>query len=299
MNTVIKIGTRKSALAMAQTHLVMEAIKKAHPEVEFEVVTITTKGDKILNQPLIAFGGKAVFVSEFEEAIAKGSIDIAVHSAKDMPMELLEGLEVVAVLERANPRDVLVRVKGDTSPLNVIGTSSLRRQLQIKNYYPEAECKNIRGNVGTRLDKLKAGEYDGIILAAAGLSRLGLLDSEEYSFEQFDCDKFIPAAGQAIIAIEGLKNDELMELVKSIDHKESAYRLETEREVLRLLEAGCHEPVAVYSEVDGDEITLSVLYEQEGYVVRSSGREVVKNRFQLAKQVVEEIRGRLDEQKSR
>lgn len=299
MNTIIKIGTRKSALAMAQTHLVMEAVKRVHPEVEFEVVTMTTKGDRIVNQPLIAFGGKAVFVSEFEEAIADGRIDIAVHSAKDMPMELLEGLEVVAVLERGNPREVLVRVKGDPSPLKVVGTSSLRRQLQIKTYYPEVECKNIRGNVETRLEKLKAGEYEGIILAAAGLSRLGVLGSEDYNFRQFDCDTFIPAAGQAIIAIEGRKNDPLMELVKQVNDRESACRLEVEREVLRLLEAGCHEPVAVYSEVDGEEITLSVLYEQDGQVVRRTGRNLVEHRFQLARQVVEEIRGSLDEKKSR
>lgn len=294
MKTTIKIGTRRSALAMAQTELVIKAIKEAHPEVEVEVVTMMTKGDKILNRPLIAFGGKAVFVSEFEQAIADKTIDFAVHSAKDMPMELLEGLEVVAVLDRADPRDVLVRKAKDTKPLEVVGTSSLRRQLQIKKQYPLAQCKDIRGNVGTRLDKMKAGEYDGIILAMAGLSRLGLLESEEYVFEPFSCEEFLPAAGQGIIAIEGRKNDPLSDLVKEIGHVESTYRLEIEREVLRLLEAGCHEPVAVYSDIQEENITLAVLYEQEDKVVQWKETDKISSRFEFAAKVVQKIRGMLD-----
>ncbi|MDO5293004.1 MAG: hydroxymethylbilane synthase [bacterium] len=295
MKTTIKIGTRKSALAMAQTELVIQAIKRVHPDVSIEIITMTTKGDKILNQPLIAFGGKAVFVSEFEEAIADGTIDFAVHSAKDMPMELLEGLDVVAVLERADPRDVLVRVKGDKRQLNTIGTSSLRRQMQVKEYYPMADCCNIRGNVGTRLEKMKNGQYDGIILAMAGLSRLGLLDSEEYEFEVFDSTSFLPAAGQGIIAIEGRKDDFCSKLLEQINHKETAYRLQTEREVLRLLEAGCHEPVAVYSEIHDDTIQLSVLYEQDGKVVKWNGTDQVQARLALAAEAVNRIRGMLHE----
>lgn len=300
MRPCIKIGTRKSALAMAQTRLVMEEIRRVHPEVSFQIVTMTTKGDSILHQPLVAFGGKAIFVSELEEALAQGKIDIAVHSAKDMPIELARGLEIVAVLEREDPRDVLVQKRESSKPLNVIGTSSLRRELQIKQYYPEAECRSIRGNIGTRLEKLKAGEYDGIVLAMAGLRRLGLLNENAYELEVFSCDRFpiggfLPAAGQGIIAIEGRKQDPIHTIVKDINHEESFYCLETERAVLQLLGAGCQEAIAAYSKITGEKMELSVLYEQNGKVVRCKQAGEAGSHLALAAQAVEEIGRRLHE----
>ena len=178
---VIRIGTRKSDLAVIQTKLVADAIEKASPDVRTELVLRQTMGDKILGKPLLEFGGKGVFVSEFEEGLAKGEIDLAVHSAKDMPMDLAEGLAIVAVPEREDPRDVLVTVAGrelSGKKEIVIGTSSPRRQVQIEAIGPKlwpgaaVRCEMLRGNVNTRLRKLEEGGYDGILLAAAGLKRL-------------------------------------------------------------------------------------------------------------------------------
>lgn len=286
----IRIGTRKSALALAQTELVMEALRQIKEEIEFELVPLTTKGDKILNKPLLAFGGKGVFVEEFEEGIKEGTIDIAVHSAKDMPMELLEGLEISAVLQREDARDVLVRRANDTGELKVVGTSSLRRQIQIKEVYPSVLCKDIRGNVGTRLEKLKRGEYDGIVLAAAGLKRLGLLDDTSYTFEYFACEQFIPAGGQGIIAIEGRKGAPLTSILKKANDEIAKLSLETEREVLRLLEAGCHEPIGVYSKWEGTQVTIYLMVEKDGVVKRVSGTALRKERFALVRELVGKVR---------
>ena len=212
MSKIIRIGTRKSALALIQTELIAEALGRAWPDIEIEIVTKDTQGDKILDKPLQEFGGKGVFVSELEQAIMDGTIDLAVHSAKDIPMELAPGLVLVAVSEREDPRDVLVTLKernemgrkhtegGYISAADsrqqtafscqkfVIGTSSPRRQLLASLWtipsglWPKKaliRCETLRGNVPTRLRKLKEGQYDGIILAAAGLKRLGLLEAKE------------------------------------------------------------------------------------------------------------------------
>lgn len=171
------IGTRGSALALAQTELVIRQIKEVSPQVECEIRIITTKGDKIMEKPLIEFGGKGVFVTEIEEKLKNGEIDLAVHSAKDMPVELAEGLAILGVLKREDPRDVLVTMDWEgflQKEHPRIGTSSLRRRAQIQQEFPNALCQSLRGNVNTRLKKLEDGMYDGILLAAAGLRRLGL-----------------------------------------------------------------------------------------------------------------------------
>ena len=193
----VRIGTRKSRLALVQTNMVAEAIEAACPEVKCELVPLMTRGDKILKTSLVAFGGKGAFVEEFEQSILNGDIDLAVHSAKDMPMDLSDGLCIGAVLKREDPRDVFVTVKGRTperSP-RIIGTGSPRRQVQIMEH-GDVECRLLRGNVDTRLEKLYQGEYDGIILAAAGLSRLGLFEDPRFSFEFLETENFIPAGGQ-------------------------------------------------------------------------------------------------------
>ena len=289
MKQHIKIGTRKSKLAMVQTEMVVKAIKKAEPDIEIELVPMTTMGDKVLDKPLESFGGKGAFISEFEDAMTTGKIDMAVHSAKDMPISLPEGLSILAVSLREDPRDVLVTRKNCPLPEHgIVGTSSLRRQIQIEKLYPVL-TKNLRGNVGTRLLKLQNQEYDGIILAAAGLKRLDLLRDQEYDFGYLDADSFIPAAGQGIIAIEGREDQTLQTMLQFLNHTESMYCLETEREVLKLLNAGCSEPVGVYSDIDKDRITLRILYKYKDKVIRVKETGAIEERFLLAQKLVNDI----------
>ena len=229
----VRIGTRKSRLALVQTNMVAEAIEAACPEVKWELVPLMTKGDKILKTSLVAFGGKGAFVEEFEQSILNGDIDLAVHSAKDMPMDLSDGLCIGAVLKREDPRDVFVTVKGRTperSP-RIIGTGSPRRQVQIMEH-GDVECRLLRGNVDTRLEKLYQGEYDGIILAAAGLNRLGLFNDPRFSFEFLEPEMFLPAGGQGIIAVEAKKGSEVLKILKKLNDKEAERALFAERKVL-------------------------------------------------------------------
>lgn len=266
---VIRLGTRKSRLAMAQTMLVAEAIKREAPELSVELVPLVTAGDRILDRSLVEFGGKGAFIMEFENAILEGKIDAAVHSAKDMPEKLADGLEISAVLPREDPRDVLVTVKG-REVLNapaVIGTGSLRRQVQIGGRM-QAVCRLLRGNVNTRLEKLYVGEYDGILLAAAGLKRLGLFDDRRFSFEPLPEKEFIPAGGQAIIAVESKENSDFSELLKKINDTETAISLKTEREVLRLLGAGCNAAVGVYSFMEDERLIVKLMDMTEKGIVR-------------------------------
>lgn len=252
----IRIGTRGSALALAQTELFIRRLQEVYPQITCEKVIIKTAGDRILDKPLQDFGGKAVFVSEFETAISDGTIDYAVHSAKDMPMELAAGLAVVCVLPREDARDVLLTRRGtqlEKLPSPVIGTGSLRRQSQLAALYPNARAKSLRGNVPTRIQKLKDGSYDGIILAAAGLRRLGLDQDEELSYEYLDEEKMLPAGGQGIIAIEG--RAEGQEFLQAVTDEQAALALAVERDILKRLDAGCHEAVGVYAEVVETETT--------------------------------------------
>ena len=196
---VIRLGTMKSPLAMAQARLAAEAIERAFPELTAELVPIVTRGDRILDRPLVEFGGKGAFISEFERALLEGRIDGAVHSAKDMPEELAKGLVIAAALPREDAGDVLVTVKGRPLPDGpfLVGTGSPRRQVQIGEMR-NARCALLRGNIQTRLNKLREGEYDAILLAAAGLKRMGLLSDPEFSFERLPEKEFIPAGGHGI-----------------------------------------------------------------------------------------------------
>ena len=265
----IRLGTRKSKLAMAQTLMVAEALKKAEPGLQVEIVPFVTTGDRILDRSLTEFGGKGVFISEFEEGIAEGRFDAAVHSAKDMPMELLDGLEVAATLPRTDVEDVFVTVKGRKSANHpmVVGTGSLRRQLQIMEQ-KDVVCQLIRGNVDTRLSKLYDGQYDAIILAAAGLKRLGLFDDERFEFEYLPANVFTPAGGQAIIAVEAKKNSEFANLFALINHEPSALALKTERYVLERLGAGCNEAIGVYSYMEHEKLTIHLLKETQDGLTR-------------------------------
>lgn len=264
-SNTIRIGTRKSALAVAQANLVAEALKRTGTGLSAELVLKQTEGDRILDKPLLEFGGKGVFVTEFEQALLRGEIDFAVHSAKDLPMELEEGLGIVAVLERGDPRDVLVTpASSDLSGKKeiIIGTSSLRRKIQIEEIgtamWPGAlvRCENLRGNVQTRLSKLMEGSYDGILLAAAGLKRLGLWGDSRYDYHCFDCQTFISAGGQGILAVEGRLDSGLEAVVKHIEDEEARMCLSLERKILRRLNAGCHEPIGVYSRIKGGDMEI-------------------------------------------
>ncbi|MCB6627885.1 hydroxymethylbilane synthase [Coprococcus eutactus] len=267
----VKVGTRGSKLALAQTGLVIKALNVRFPQVDFQMVTMSTRGDRDTSRALLEFGGKAVFVEEFEEAILKGDIDIAVHSAKDMPMEIMEGLTISGTLPRACPQDVFIYKSGRSFDRNesfVVGTSSLRRQYQIRDMYPNSVCKNLRGNVGTRIQKLEDGEYDAIILAAAGLERLGIIDGsagclevqkDELTFRYLSTESMLPAACQGIIAIETRTSGEVYDMVRAINDTEAYTQLTCERAVLSRLNAGCHEPIGVYSELHGDHMKISLM----------------------------------------
>ena len=271
LKNTVKVGTRGSKLALAQTELVIKALRERFPQVDFQMVTMSTRGDRDTSRALLEFGGKAVFVEEFEEAILKGDIDIAVHSAKDMPMEIMEGLTISGTLPRACPQDVLIYKSGRSFDRNdsfVVGTSSLRRQYQIRDMYPNAVCKNLRGNVGTRIQKLEDGEYDAIILAAAGLERLGIIDGsaecvevykDELTFRYLSTESMLPAACQGIIAIETRTSGEACDMVREINDTEAYTQLICERAVLNRLNAGCHEPIGVYSELHGNHMKLSLM----------------------------------------
>lgn len=281
----INIGTRKSKLALAQTNMVVNEIKKYFPSINIEVVHFTTKGDKVLNKPLINIGGKGVFVTEIEDALLNKEIDLAVHSAKDLPLQLQDNLTISAVLKRGNYRDTLVTVKGkeiDFSKETVIGTGSNRRKLAFKNLYPNATFKDIRGNVDTRLNKLYNGEYDGIILAMAGLERLDLLSDSRFTFTSFDYKDFVPAPCQGIIAIESRNND-LTEILSKINHKDTFYSFQTERHILNILNADCGMPLGAYSFVENNKINVVYTSDSKEIITKS---DLIENRFNLAESVV-------------
>ena len=258
----IRIGTRQSLLALVQTHYVADQLKKAFSDIEIEIVEMSTKGDERLNLDLSSFGGKGVFTKELEEALLSGSIDMAVHSAKDMPVALPEGLCVGAVFEREDVRDVIVTLDG-TKIRNlprgaVVGTGSLRRELQIRHLNPDVCVRQIRGNVQTRLRKLAAGDYDAIVLAAAGLHRLGYedhacLDNVRFEFEYLNTAEMLPAACQGILAVETREtHKELLTMLSQIASEETHRIFDAERSFLTKINGGCNAPAAALAVYDQD-----------------------------------------------
>ncbi len=301
----IRIGTRKSKLALWQANYIANLLKKHFPEVEVELVKITTKGDKILDVPLAKVGGKGLFVKEIEEAMLKNEIDIAVHSLKDVPTYFPEGLGLVAITEREDPRDAFLSVKYSSiekmPPGAVLGTSSLRRKAQIMVKRKDLDIRDLRGNVDTRIRKLEDGQYDGIILAYAGLKRLGL---ESKAKQVFSPDYMIPAVAQGFLGIEArIDDDKTKEIVSVLNHKESEIRAKAERAFLKTLEGGCQVPLAGYSEiVDGKLKITGFVSDLEGKRVfkdtivgsteepENLGEKLAKNLLDMgAKEVLEEI----------
>lgn len=264
---MIRIGTRTSRLAMIQTEIVKKKILEAFPDEQIEIVPIITKGDIELNRSLASFGGKGVFTQEIEEQLLTGKIDLAVHSAKDVPMELAKGLCLGAVLEREDCADVLVTRLGikakDMAAGSLIGTSSLRRELQVKRINPGLKVASLRGNVPTRLQKLRDGQYDGIVLAAAGLKRLGLDKEPDLFYEYFDTQEFLPAAGQGILAVE-IRENSFKEVMGVLDCKEARQILFAERRFLTVLGGSCNAPCGVCCEKLKDGYSLSGMYAANG-----------------------------------
>ncbi len=258
----IRIGTRKSPLAVKQTEIAADALKKAFPEDEFEIVGISTEGDKKLDKSLQSFGGKGVFIKELEAALLDGRIDMAVHSAKDMPTELPDGLEIGAVLPRGAHEDVMISLSCKAP--NVIGTGSARREVQIKELYPDARIKPVRGNIGTRINKLKNGEYDALIVAKAALDRLGL--GADLIITPLD---FVCAAGQGIIAVETRLGD-LKKYTDAINDKDTATALKAERGFLERSGGGCHSPIGAHAAVVDGRILLETLIVKDGEIIRGT-----------------------------
>lgn len=278
----LRIGTRKSQLSRKQTDMAIAALQNAHPDLDVEIVPFQTRGDKILDKPLweLSNKGKGVFASEFEEMILRDEIDIAIHSGKDLPIFLAEGLEIIGVLKRDDPRDVLVMPKDRRmEEVKTIGTGSLRRQQCAAEVFPWAECKLIRGNIHTRLQKLMNGCYDAIILAKAGLDRMGITEEDGYTFRILSPEEFLPAACQGIVVAEG--KPELAEFVSGMTDQETKYLFETEREVLMQLNADCSEPAAAFAELEGEMIRLRAMYGKQ----KAEGTAPIKDRLQLAADV--------------
>lgn len=258
---MIRVGSRESLLAVRQSELIMEQICQANPGVRTELVTMKTTGDKILDQALNQIGGKGLFVKELDRALLDGRIDISVHSLKDMPMEIPEKLPVLAWSCREDKRDVLILRKGLSRlpEKPVIGTGSSRRIIQAAKLYPEAEFKGIRGNIHTRLRKLDAGEYDALILAAAGIRRMGL---EDRISRFFSVEEMIPAAGQGTLAVQG-RGEAMRPFLEKINSRESEIMAEAERSFVRTLDGGCSSPVAACASVEKDTLVLRGLYYTE------------------------------------
>ena len=275
----IRIGSRKSQLALVQTYWVQEQLQKHFPERQFEVETMSTQGDKILDVALAKIGDKGLFTKELEVGMLEGSIDLAVHSLKDLPTKLPDGLVLGCVTERVNPADALVvnekhkdKQLETLPPGAVIGTSSLRRLAQLRHYYPHLSFKDVRGNVNTRLAKLDAGEYDAIILAVAGLQRLGFGDRIH---QIIPAEISLHAVGQGALGIECRGDDtEVLELLKVLEDVSSRDRALAERAFLRQLEGGCQVPIGVNTSIEGDTLTLT------GLVASLDGQRLVKDTIQ-------------------
>jgi hydroxymethylbilane synthase len=272
----VRIGSRKSQLALVQTYWVQAELQKHFPSIQFDVETMSTQGDKILDVALSKIGDKGLFTKELEVGMLNKQTDLAVHSLKDLPTNLPEGLMLGCVTERVDPADALVVNEKhkdkqlDTLPEgSVIGTSSLRRLAQLRHHCPHLTFKDVRGNVNTRLAKLDAGEYDAIILAVAGLQRLGMSDRIH---QVIPSDISLHAVGQGALGIECRQGDiEILNLLKVLEHAESRDRALAERSFLRELEGGCQVPIGVNTKIEGDTLTIT------GMVASLDGKRLIKD----------------------
>ena len=286
----IRVGSRESKLAVAQSLLVMEAIRQAHPEVDLELITMKTTGDRILDRTLDQVGGKGLFVKELDRALLDGRVDITVHSMKDLPMELDPRLPLAAVSRREDPRDVLVLPAGaaEWDRKKPIGCASARRKLQLQRLYPGCQVLPVRGNVLTRLEKLDHGEYGALVLASAGLRRLGL---EHRISRYFSTDELLPAAGQGVLAVQCRAGWDTG-LLQCVHHQATAAAVTAERAFVQALDGGCSSPVAAYATMENGLVTLRGLMPLQtgGYCIRQSSglaEEAARTGISLALQMKE------------
>ena len=255
---IIKIATRKSPLALWQAYFVRDQLLALHDDIEVELLKMVSKGDKILDVPLAKVGGKGLFVKELETGLLEGDADIAVHSMKDVPVEFPQGLHLAVICEREDPRDAFVsnnfKQLDELPQGSIVGTSSLRRQSQLLKYRPDLQIKFLRGNVNTRLKKLDDGEYDAIILAAAGLIRLQM---KHRISSYLTTEQSLPAMGQGAVGIECRVDDEVTNrLIAPLAHKETTIRLSAERALNKRLEGGCQVPIGGFAELDGELLSM-------------------------------------------
>lgn len=277
----LKIGTRGSSLAVTQSEWIGERITSCYPDISVELVRIKTKGDKIIDSPLSKIGGKGLFVKEIEDALLKKNIDIAVHSIKDVPAELPDGLCLPVFPEREDPRDAFISKEyislSDLPEGSSIGTGSLRRSSQIMNIRPDFKIVPLRGNVDTRLKRLESGDVKAVILAVSGLNRLGL---SEIITQRLPPDKFLPAIGQGALGLELRKDDErTFEILSSLNHTPTELAVRAERAFLKKLEGGCQVPIAGYGVIEDNVISL------KGMVAELDGSVIIKD----------EVRGHRDQ----
>ena len=293
MSREIRIATRKSALALWQAEHVKARLEQAHPGLKVSLVPMVSRGDKLLDAPLAKIGGKGLFVKELETALLENEADIAVHSMKDVPMDFPEGLGLYCICEREDPRDAFVSntyASLDSLPAgSVVGTSSLRRQAQLLARRPDLKIQFLRGNVNTRLAKLDAGEYDAIILAAAGLIRLGFAERIRASISAEDS---LPAGGQGAVGIECRTADsEIHALLAPLHHRDTALRVTAERALNKHLNGGCQVPIACYAVLEGEQLWLRGLVGQPdgSQLLRAEQRAPVTAAEQLGVQVAEAL----------
>lgn len=293
MTETLRIATRQSPLALWQANFVKQALEQHFPNLVVELVTMVTKGDIILDTPLAKIGGKGLFVKELELALLEGRADIAVHSMKDVPMFFPEGLGLAVICEREDPRDAFVSNQyASLAALPagaVVGTSSLRRQCQLMAAYPHLQIKSLRGNVGTRLGKLDNGEYDAIILAAAGLIRLGLAERIR-SF--IPIEQSLPAAGQGAVGIETRLNDtRILNYVSVLHHPATAACVMAERAMNTRLQGGCQVPIGGFARLNGEEIQLDALVGalDGSTIIRAGGQGRIDQAVQLGEAVAEQL----------
>lgn len=285
MKATIKIGTRASLLAVTQSTWVKNQIEAQYPETSVELVKITTKGDKILDVPLAKVGGKGLFVKEIEDSLLEEQTDLAVHSMKDVPTDLPEGLHVAIVPKREIPQDAFIAVKyssiDDLPQGATIGTSSLRRKAQLAALRPDLRIEDLRGNLDTRLRKLDEGQYDAIILAAAGLNRLGM---RERITALFTPEQMLPAIGQGSLGIELRKSDkDLLAGMQFLHHRETAVAVTAERAFLLRLEGGCQVPIGAHATLTGDKVTLS------GLIASVDGRQIIREQATAPQDQAEQL----------
>ena len=297
---IVNIGSRESKLAVVQSEMVREYINSHNEDVEARLLTMKTTGDIILDRSLDKVGGKGLFVKELDKALIEGRTCMSVHSLKDMPMVVPDNLPLIAFSRREDPRDVLVLPQGRTEidfslP---VGCSSLRRMLQFKKLYPQAEFKNVRGNVITRLSKLDRGQYSALILAAAGIKRLGL---EERISRYFDTEEMIPAAGQGILAVQG-RADMEYDFLEGFNDPEGEMAALAERAFVTELNGGCTSPVAAHARIEKGTIYLKGLYYDEqdgGHLIGSrSGKADKESAAALGRELAAQLRGQYQLEKS-